>query len=116
VVAAAVAGGAALTGATQQGAGRAVAATIGSALFASLVVVIIGAAGQRQVESATPTLAYALLASVCGLVGAIAASVAAVVMAGRDLRLRLAVAPAVGVGAAVLAVLILSSMTSVAVA
>jgi hypothetical protein len=116
--AAAVSGGAAITGATQQGAGRALAATLGSALFAGLVVIIIGAvmAGERQVESASPTLAVALVASVCGFVGAIVASAIAVITANRALRLRLASTLVVGVAGAVLAAWIVYELTSVTVA
>ena len=42
LVATSLAAGAAATGATQQGIARAATATLGSALFASLVVVIVG--------------------------------------------------------------------------
>ena len=79
LVAALVAAGAAATGATQQGVARAATATLGAALFASLVVVILGAvmAGERQVAAASPTLAHALAGSLGGLTGSVAASVVA---------------------------------------
>ena len=79
LVAVALAAGAAATGATQQGIARAATATLGSGLFASLAIVIIGVAmaGERQVGSASPTLAHAFGASLGGVAGAAAAAVVA---------------------------------------
>ncbi len=70
-VALALAGGAVMTGATQQGVARAVAATLGAGLFGALVVVMVGVvmAGERQVGVASPTLAHAFAAGVGGLGG-----------------------------------------------
>jgi hypothetical protein len=75
-LAAAVVSGGVLTGATQRGARWAVAATIGAALFAALVTVIIGAisAGERQLVSASPSVVHAFAAAVGGSVGALAAA------------------------------------------
>jgi hypothetical protein len=85
VVGAALAAGGAATGATQLGMARAWTATLGAGLFAALVVIILGVvmAGERQVGSATPTLAHAFGAAVGGLVGTAAASVAAALTARR---------------------------------
>lgn len=71
-VAIALAGGAALTGATQIGVARAWTATVGAALFGALVVILLGVvmAGERQVGAASPTLAHAFAAAVGGLAGA----------------------------------------------
>jgi hypothetical protein len=79
LLAAALAAGAAATGATQQGVARAATATLGAGLFAGLVVVILGVAmaGERQVGSASPTLAHAFGAGLAGVAGAAAASVVA---------------------------------------
>ena len=79
LVAVVLAAGAAATGATQQGIARAATATLGAALFASLVVVILGAAtsGERLVGTASPTLAHAAAASIGGVAGAAAGSVVA---------------------------------------
>ena len=78
-VAAALAAGAAATGATQLGVARAWTATLGAGLFAALVVIILGVvmAGERQVGSASPTLAHAFGGAIGGLAGAAVASVSA---------------------------------------
>jgi hypothetical protein len=105
VVAALVAVGAAATGSTQQGAARAGTATLGAGLFGALVVVILGAvlAGERQVGSASPTLAHAFAAAVAGLAGAAAAAVVAALAARWGSRLRRFVpTAAAGLGAALL--------------
>ncbi|MEA2652580.1 MAG: hypothetical protein QOI85_2301, partial [Chloroflexota bacterium] len=72
LVALALTAGSAATGSTQVGAARAATATLGAALFAALVIIILGVvmAGERQVGSATPSLAHAFVASVAGLSGA----------------------------------------------
>jgi hypothetical protein len=63
--------GAAAAGGTQLGRMRAFTGTLGAALLAALLVVIVGAvtAGERQVGAASPTLAHALAASLAGLAG-----------------------------------------------
>jgi hypothetical protein len=88
IVATLLAIGAAATGATQQGAARAGTATLGAGLFAALVVVILGVvmAGERQVGSASPTLAHAFAAALAGLAGAAAAAVVAALVAGLGSR------------------------------
>lgn len=104
VVAAVLAAGAAATGATQQGVLRAWTATLGSALFAALAVIMLGVvmAGERQVGSASPTLAHAFAAAVAGLGGAAAAAlVAAAVARLRSRAVRFAPALAAGLVVAV---------------
>lgn len=88
VVAAALAAGAALTGATQQGVARAWTATLGAGLFGALAVVVIGVvmAGERSVGSFPPTLAHAFAAAIAGLTGAAAAGLIAAVLARRTGR------------------------------
>lgn len=106
IVAALLAGGAAATGSTQQGVARAATATLGAGLFAALVVVILGVvmAGERQVGSASPTLAHAFAAAVAGLAGVAAAAVVAALVASlRSRVVRFVAAGAVGVAVAVLA-------------
>jgi hypothetical protein len=106
LVATTLAGGAAATGATQQGVARAGTATLGAGLFAALVVVILGVvmAGDRQVGSASPTLAHAVAAALSGLAGAAAAAVLAALVAGLRSRLvRFVLTAVVGVGTAILA-------------
>lgn len=99
IVATVLAGGAAATGGTQQGVLRAWTATVGSALFAALAVIILGVvmAGERQVGAASATLAHAFAAAVAGLGGAAGAALVAAVVA--RLRSRLVrFAPALAVG------------------
>lgn len=76
VLASALVLGGVITGVTQIGSVRVFAGTLGAALFGALVIVIIGAAvaGQRQVGTASPTLAHAFVSAVSGLAGALAAS------------------------------------------
>lgn len=107
LVAAVLAAGAAATGATQIGIARAWTATLGAGLFAALVVIILGVvmAGERQVGSASPTLAHAFGASVGGLGGAGGAALAAAVTARPYPRLvRFVVALVVGVGVSIVLV------------
>ena len=107
LLAALLTAGAAATGATQQGIGRAATATLGAALFASLVVVILGVvmAGERQVDAASPTLAHALAGSLGGLAGSAAGSVVAGVVARRYPRpIRFMLALVAGTAIAVLVV------------
>lgn len=107
LLAAAISGGAVVTGATQQGATRAWTTTLAAALFAALVVIGAGAvlAGERQVGEASPSLAHAFAAGVAGLAGAVAASPLAARLASvRSGRARLAVPGAVAVGVAALVV------------
>jgi len=75
-VALALAGGAALVGSTQIGRLRACMGTIAAVLLAGVLVIAVGAglAGERQVGSASPTLAHALAASAAALAGALPAS------------------------------------------
>ncbi len=107
LVALAVAGGAAAVGGTQIGRLRAFAGTLAAALFAGVVVVLIGAAlaGERQVEAASPTVVHALAGAVAGLAGAAGAAGASLVaplLAGRPTRLTRAGIPAL-VGCAIAA-------------
>jgi hypothetical protein len=106
-VATVLAAGAAATGATQQGIARASTATLGAALFAGLVVIIVGAvmAGQRQVGAASPTLAHAVAASAGGVAGSAAAAVVAGAVARLRARpIRFLLALVIGTALAVLAV------------
>lgn len=101
-VAAALAGGAAATGATQLGMARAWTATLGAGLFGALVVIMLGVvmAGERQLGVASPTLAHAFAAAVAGLAGAGAGAVVAAVVArlrSRVVRFLAAVGAAVAV-------------------
>jgi len=107
LVALAVAGGAAAVGGTQIGRLRSFAGTLAAALFAGVVVVLIGAAlaGERQVEAASPTVVHALAGAVAGVAGAAAASLVAPLLAARRSRLMRATVPAV-VGCAVAAAVI----------
>lgn len=106
LLAGAVAGGAVLTGATQQGRMRAWTATVAAALFSALVVIVAGAAlaGERQVGQASPSLAHAFGAAVAGLAGALAASPLAARFATVSARWpRLVVPGSVAAGVAALA-------------
>jgi len=89
LVAVAVGAGAAATGATQIGAARAATATLGAGLFAALVVIILGVvmAGERQVGSASPTLAHAFVAAAGGMAGAAFGAIVAAVAARLRSRL-----------------------------
>jgi hypothetical protein len=89
VVAVALAGGAAATGATQQGRTRAFAATLAAALFGALATIALGVgmAGERQTDVASPTLAHAVAASIGGLAGALGAAALAPALAPRSSRL-----------------------------
>ncbi|MEP6469006.1 MAG: hypothetical protein ABJC24_04485 [Chloroflexota bacterium] len=107
VLAVALATGAALTGATQQGALRAATATIAAGLFGALASVIVGliTAGERQVGSFSPTLAHAFVAAVAGLAGAVAAAPLAARLASAGSRVPRILGPAaVGVGVSLLVV------------
>jgi hypothetical protein len=98
-VAVTLAVGAAAAGGTQIGRLRAFTGTLGAALLGALLVVIAGAvtAGERQVGSASPTLAHSLAAALAGLSGALPAAVLGAVTAGSWRRLpRGAAAAAVG--------------------
>lgn len=83
LVAAALAGGAAVTGATQRGMARAGTATLGAGLFAALLVIVLGAvaAGERQAGASSPAMAHAFAAAIGGVGGALAASVVAALVA-----------------------------------
>lgn len=85
LVAASLAAGAALTGATQLGASRALAGTLGAALFGALAMVILGVAlaGQRQLGAASPTLVHAAVGALAGLAGALAVAAPSAALAVR---------------------------------
>jgi hypothetical protein len=89
VVAVALTGGAAATGATQRGPAWAAAATLGAGLFGALVVIILGAvmAGERQMGAASPTVAHAFAAAVAGLSGAVVGALIAAAVARLHSRL-----------------------------
>ena len=92
--------GAAAAGTTQIGRLRAFTGTLGAALLAALLVVVAGAvsAGERQIGSASPTLAHALAASLAGVAGASPAAAFGAFTAGTWSRLpRAAAAAALGV-------------------
>lgn len=107
LVAATLAAGGALTGATQMGGFRAFAATLASALFGALLVVVIAAAlaGERQVGAASPTLAHAVAAGLAGLAGALPAAGLGPALAGLRSRWRRTLVPAAA--AAVVAAVVL---------
>jgi len=96
--------GAAAAGSTQIGRLRAFTGTLGAALLAALLVVMAGAvtAGERQIGSASPTLAQALASSLAGIAGASPAAAFGAFTAGTWSRLPRAAAAA-GLGAAVTA-------------
>lgn len=107
LLATALALGAVITGATQQGWLRASTATAAAALFAALVTIIAGAAlaGERQVGEASPTVAQAFGAAVAGLAGAVASTPLAARFATVSQRWPRVVVPgAVAAGAALLLV------------
>jgi hypothetical protein len=98
-VAAALVVGAAAAGATQIGRLRAFTGTLGAALLGAVLVVAAGAvtAGERQLGSASPTVAHSLAAALAGLAGALPSAVVAGLAANRLSRLqRGALAAAVG--------------------
>jgi hypothetical protein len=115
VLAAALAAGAALTGASQAGARWAFAGTLGSGLFGALATVLIGVAlsGERQMGVASPPLAHAFLASMWGLVGAAAGSGAAAGTAAWSSRwTRAAMVAAVGTAGSLAAAAISQNLLS----
>lgn len=89
--------GAAAAGGTQLGRLRAVTGTLGAALLGAVLVVAVGAvtAGERQVGSASPTLAHSVAAGLAGLAGATAAAALAGLVAGPLTRLPRGMAAAV---------------------
>ena len=102
VVAAALSAGAAATGATQLGVARAWTGTLAAGLFGALAVVMLGVvmAGERQVGTASPTLAHGFAAALSGLAGAAAGSIIGAAVA----RLRSRVIRFLAAGAAAIAV------------
>lgn len=97
--------GGVITGVTQIGSVRVFAGTLGATLFGALVVVIIGAAtaGERQVGTASPTLAHAFVGAVAGLAGGLAASTIGPALVRLPSLLRRVAVPAViGIAVAVL--------------
>ena len=102
LVAASLAAGGVVTGATQQGWLRASTATVAAGLFAALGTVLVGQlmAGERQTGVASPTVALAFAASAAGLAGTVvAAPLAALFASDRKRRMRLVIPGAAGVGA-----------------
>lgn len=100
---AAIVVGGTLTGLTQRGAGRAVAATLGAALFAALGSVLVGGLTSGSTGIRAPSLAHASLASLAGLAGTLASLPIAHRFASHPRRARLALASAaLGVAVAVL--------------
>ena len=101
-VALSVSVGAAAVGGTQLGRLRAFTGAVGAGLLAALVVVAAGAvtAGERQLNSASPTLAHALAAAVAGVAGAVGAGVVGALIAGQVTRLQR------GVGAGMIGALV----------
>jgi len=99
--------GAAAAGATQLGRMRAFTGTLGAALLAALLVVVAGAvtAGERQVGSASPTLAHAVAASLAGLAGASPAATLGAFSAGSWSRLKRGIATGALAAVVTLAVL-----------
>ena len=111
VVAITLVAGAAAAGGTQIGRLRAFTGTLGAALLGALLVVIAGAvtAAERQVGSASPTLAQSVAAAIAGLAGALPAAAFGALTARSWPRLRRgAVSAVVGVlvAAVVLATLL----------
>lgn len=102
LLAATLATGAAATGATQLGSVRAFAGTLGAGLFGALGTIVVGAvlAGERQLGSAPPPLAHAVMAALAGIGGAAGAAAVAAALAPMRSRLARAV-PALGAGVAV---------------
>jgi hypothetical protein len=90
VVASTLVVGAAAAGATQIGRLRAFTGTLGAALLGAVLVVAAGAvtAGERQLGSASPTVAHSLASALAGLAGALPAAVAAGLTARSWPRLR----------------------------
>ena len=93
VVAALLAVGAALTGATQRGARRALFATVGAGLFGALGVVVAG-----SVVADGSALGIATLVASTGMIGAVAAATLASLLAEAG-RVRRFVSPAIAGGA-----------------
>jgi hypothetical protein len=89
-VAATLVVGAAAAGATQIGRLRAFTGTLGAALLGAVLVVAAGAAtaGERQLGSASPTVAHSLAGAIAALAGALPAAVAGALTAQSWPRLR----------------------------
>jgi hypothetical protein len=98
--------GAAAAGATQIGRLRAFTGTLGAGLLGALLVVAAGAitAGERQIVTASPTVAHSVAAALAGMAGALPAAAAGGVSAGSWPRLRR------GLLAAALGVLVTASV------
>ncbi|MEO8252478.1 MAG: hypothetical protein ABI978_01280 [Chloroflexota bacterium] len=82
--------GAAAAGGTQIGRARAITGTLGAGLLGALLIVMAGAvmAGERQIGSASPTLAHAVGGSVAGLAGVLSGTVVGGLAAGALTRLQ----------------------------
>ena len=107
VVSATLAGGAALTGATQIGRFRAFAGTVGGGLFAALATVVVGAALGAPAAGASAqssaALTHASLGAAAGLAGAAASAVLAAAGPPSTSRpIRAALGVPVGVGVALI--------------
>jgi hypothetical protein len=90
VIAIALVVGAAAAGATQIGRLRAFTGTLGAGLLGALLVVAVGAitAGERQIWTASPTVAHSVAAALAGMAGALPAAAAGGVSARSLPRLR----------------------------
>jgi hypothetical protein len=112
LLACAVAVGAVLTAATQQGSLRSWTATVAAALFSALGVIILGAAfaGERQVGAASPTLAHGFGAAIAGLAGAACASPAAALASRARRAVRLVLPGTLAGGVAALVIRLLNGL------
>jgi len=106
LVAVTLAVGATLAGGTQQGRLRGLAGTLAAGLFAALATVAVGlvTAGERQLGSASPTLAHAVAAALAGLAGVLPAAALAPALADRSRRARMLAPSAIAAGVAGLVV------------
>jgi hypothetical protein len=106
LVAVTLAVGAALAGGTQRGRLRSAAGTVAAGLFAALATVAVGlvTAGERQLGSASPTLAHAVAAALAGLAGVLPAATLAPPLAVRSQRVRMVAPAAIAGGVAALVV------------
>jgi len=106
ILAAVLAGSAAITGSTQRGGRRALFATIGAGLFSALGLVVAGTVVAESVPLAT-----AALAAVAGVIGTVPAGSLAAIVADRAGRARRIVGPTlVGALSAVIVVRLLTSL------
>ncbi len=104
-LAATLAAGAAITGATQRGSWRALVTTIGAGLFGALGLVVVGTVLADGVALGTATVA-----AVAGVVAAVPTGMLASLLADRASRIRRIVSPALAGG--VTALLIVRLLTN----